>query len=215
MPFGACKKEKEENKMKYYLGNQTDELFAVYEANGIYYPVFKEKYGSEGIPFNADMKLITDPETIASLDKYMNPYQPEKRRIYMAGPLFNEGDRYTNQVNSDALRSLGYTTFLPQEIVITNKSSALVKAACFYMDLKAIVECDILLANCNGIDIDSGTAAEIGLAYGLKKKTVIYKSDVRNYYNEKSVLNNFVGGLVDNHVCKTLDEVISRIEEML
>ena len=52
-------------------------------------------------------------------------------------------------------------------------SGELVKAACFYMDLKAIKLCDILLANCNGIEIDSGTAAEIGLAYGLQKKTVL------------------------------------------
>ena len=135
-----------------------------------------------------------------------------KKKIYMAGPLFNEGDRYTNQINSDALRAAGYTTFLPQEIIITNESSELVKAACFYMDFKAIRLCDLLLANCNGIDIDSGTAAEIGLAYGMQKKMIAYKSDVRNYYNEEHRLNNFVGGLLDNRVYSTLGEVLAAIE---
>ncbi|MCL1899135.1 MAG: nucleoside 2-deoxyribosyltransferase, partial [Promicromonosporaceae bacterium] len=130
-------------------------------------------------------------------------------------PLFNEGDRYTNQLNSDGLRALGYATFLPQEVVITKDSSDLVKAACFYMDLKAIRECDVLLANCNGIEIDSGTAAEIGLAYGLGKALVLYKSDVRNYYNETFRLNNFVGGLADNVVCSSLDEVIAQIDALL
>lgn len=166
--------------MKYYLGNNTDPLFAVYVKNGICYPVFAEKYGTDGFPFRPEMEEIIDPETIAALDKYMNPYEDGKTAVYMAGPLFNEGDRYTNQINSDRLRELGYTTFLPQEIVITNKSSVLVKAACFYMDLKAIRLSDCLVVNCNGIDIDSGTAAEIGLGYGLGKKLVLYKSDVRD-----------------------------------
>ena len=198
--------------MNYYLGNNEDPLFAVYVKENVCYPVFIEKYGEAGFPFRADMQQITDTEATAALDKYMHPYADGKEAIYMAGPLFNEGDRYTNQINSDRLREAGYSTFLPQEIVITNKSSALVKAACFYMDLKAIRLCDYLVVNCNGIEIDSGTAAEIGLGYGLGKKMVLYKSDVRNYYNETFRLNNFVGGLVDNRVYKTTEEVIAAVK---
>ncbi|MCL2694691.1 MAG: nucleoside 2-deoxyribosyltransferase [Clostridiales bacterium] len=200
--------------MKYYLGNEGDEIFAVYSKDGCCYPVFVEKYGEKAIAYDPEMRAIEDAQTIEALDKYMQPYSAGKRKVYMAGPLFNEGDRYTNQINSDALRALGYTTFLPQEVVITKDSSNLVKAACFYMDLKAIKECDVLLANCNGIEIDSGTAAEIGLAYGLQKRMILYKSDVRNYYNETFRLNNFVGGLADNQVCSTITEVIAIIETL-
>lgn len=198
--------------MKYYLGKTDDPLFAVAVKDNICYPVFVEKYGTQELPFRADMPQITDAETVAALDKYMQPYEDGKPAIYMAGPLFNEGDRYTNQVNSDRLRAIGYSTFLPQEIVITNASSVLVKAACFYMDLKAIRLCDALVVNCNGIEIDSGTAAEIGLGYGLGKRLVLYKSDVRNYYNDTFRLNNFVGGLVDNRVYRTIDEVIEALK---
>lgn len=200
--------------MKYYMGSKTDALYALYERNGAVYPVFAEKYGTESVFFSKEWEEITDALTVAALDKYMQPYEEGKKRIYMAGPLFNEGDRYTNQVNSDALRALGYTTFLPQEIVITDESTALVKAACLYMDLKAIRLCDVLLANCNGIEVDSGTAAEIGLAYGWGKKMVAYKSDVRNYFNDVHRLNNFVAGLVDNRVCRTLEEVKAAIREL-
>lgn len=200
--------------MKYYMGSKTDALYALYEKNGAVYPVFAEKYGTESVFFSKEWEEITDALTVAALDKYMQPYEEGKKRIYMAGPLFNEGDRYTNQVNSDALRALGYTTFLPQEIVITDESTALVKAACLYMDLKAIRLCDVLLANCNGIEVDSGTAAEIGLAYGWGKKMVVYKSDVRNYFNDVHRLNNFVAGLVDNRVCRTLEEVKAAIREL-
>ena len=196
------------------MGSKTDALYALYERNGAVYPVFAEKYGTESVFFSKEWEEITDALTVAALDKYMQPYEEGKKRIYMAGPLFNEGDRYTNQVNSDALRALGYTTFLPQEIVITDESTALVKAACLYMDLKAIRLCDVLLANCNGIEVDSGTAAEIGLAYGWGKKMVAYKSDVRNYFNDVHRLNNFVAGLVDNRVCRTLEEVKAAIREL-
>ena len=201
--------------MNYYYGNTTDPLFAVYEAGGMCYPVFEEKYGKDGLVLSPDMEKITDAETIEALNKYMTPYEAGKKKIYMAGPLFNEGDRYTNQRNSDALRAGGYTTFLPQEIVITNESSDLVRGACFYMDLKAIQLCDLMVANCNGLEIDSGTAAEIGLAYGLKKKMVLYKSDVRNYFNDIARLNNFVSGLADNKCCRTLDEVLEAVDAMI
>lgn len=197
--------------MKYYYASKEDKVFAAYEKDGAYFPVFVEKYGE--VKLEKVYEEITDEESVAALDKYMHPYEDGKLKIYMAGPLFNEGDRYTNQINSDKLRELGYTTFLPQEIVITNKSSELVKAGCFFMDLKAIKTCDYLVCNCNGIEIDSGTAAEIGLAYGLNKKTILYKSDVRNYYNDTYRLNNFVGGLVDNVVCHTLDEVIAELKK--
>lgn len=195
--------------MKYYYASETDRVFAVYEKDGKYFPVFVEKYGNEEFKTDKQLEEITDEESVAALNKYMHPYEDGKTAIYMAGPLFNEGDRYTNQINSDKLRELGYTTFLPQEIVITNKSSELVKAGCFFMDLKAIKNCEYLVVNCNGIDIDSGTAAEIGLGYGLNKKLILYKSDVRNYYNDTYRLNNFVGGLVDNVVYHTIDEVIA------
>lgn len=195
----------------YYAARGGDPMLALFLRDGEYYPVFAERYGTEPVPAEHP-EPITDPKTVEALDKYMRPYEADKPRVYMAGPLFNEGDRYTNQRNSDALRALGYTTFLPQEVVITNESSELVKAACFYMDLKAIRLCDVLLANCNGLEIDSGTAAEIGLGYGLGKRMILYKSDVRNYYNEHFRLNNFVGGLVDNKVCATLDEVLAELE---
>ena len=201
--------------MKYYYADPCDEVYVVYydETKKGYYPVFKEKYGEQPI-FSIDLKEVSGEKEIEALNKYMDPYGTGKKNIYMAGPLFNEGDRYSNQLNSDALRQKGYATFLPQEVVIDKDSSKLVKAACFYMDFKAINLCQIVVANCNGIDIDSGTAAEIGMCYALNKKIFAYKSDVRNYYNEDFKLNNFVGGLVDNKVYSNIGEIIEEIEKL-
>lgn len=197
--------------MKYYV---TKDDIAVYEEDGHYYPVFVEAYGPSEIEvIKEDLKEVTHPKEIEALDKYMNPYEEGKVKIYMAGPLFNEGDRYTNQMNSDALRAAGYTTFLPQEVVIDKDSTKLVKDACFYMDFKAIDLCQIVIANCNGIEIDSGTAAEIGLSYGMGKTIYAYKSDVRNYYNEKYRLNNFVGGLVDNKTYSSIEDILNELKQ--
>ena len=201
--------------MKYYYADRNDETKVVYELEGKYYAVFTEKFGSEPLEVDTDsLSEVKGAKEIQSLDKYLNPYGNGRLNIYMAGPLFNEGDRYSNQLNSDALRKAGYATFLPQEVVIDKDSSVLVKAACFYMDFKAINLCQIVVANCNGIEIDSGTAAEIGMCYALNKKIFAYKSDVRNYYNENYKLNNFVGGLVDNKTYSDINEIIKEIDKL-
>ena len=194
--------------MNYYL---TEKNMAVYEEDGHYFPVFAEEYGVTEITPES-LTEITHPKEIEALNKYMTPYEEGKKKIYMAGPLFNEGDRYTNQIISDALREAGYTTFLPQEVVIDKDSTKLVKDACFYMDFKAIDLCDALVANCNGIEVDSGTA-EIGLSYGMGKKIIAYMSDVRNYYNERYRLNNFVGGLVGNKTCGNVEEILKVLKK--
>jgi len=43
-----------------------------------------------------------------------------------------------------------------------------------------IRECDIMLAILDGLDMDSGTCAEIGFAYALRKPIYGYRSDFRN-----------------------------------
>ncbi|MDI9541233.1 MAG: hypothetical protein QM204_07225 [Bacillota bacterium] len=41
----------------------------------------------------------------------------------------------------------------------------------------------------------------------------LYKSVVRNYYNERYKLNNFVSGLVDNKVYDSIEEIIKQTEK--
>ncbi|HUO93158.1 MAG TPA: nucleoside 2-deoxyribosyltransferase [Rhizomicrobium sp.] len=55
---------------------------------------------------------------------------------------------------------------------------------------EAIAACEVLLAVLDGSDVDSGTAAEIGFAFALKKRIVGYRSDFRLAGdNEGSVVN--------------------------
>ena len=50
--------------MRYYMGSSTDPLYAVYEREGVCYPVFAEKYGTQGFPFRPELEEITDAETV-------------------------------------------------------------------------------------------------------------------------------------------------------
>jgi len=40
-------------------------------------------------------------------------------------------------------------------------------------------DCEIVIAVLDGVDVDSGTATEIGFAYGLGKKIIGYRGDMR------------------------------------
>jgi nucleoside 2-deoxyribosyltransferase len=55
---------------------------------------------------------------------------------------------------------------------------------------RAIERCDLLVAILDGVDVDSGTAAEIGYAAGIGKPIIGYRSDFRlSADNEGAVVN--------------------------
>ena len=55
---------------------------------------------------------------------------------------------------------------------------------------KLIDECEAVFAVLDGVDVDSGTAAEIGYAYARDKKIVGYRGDFRlSADNEGSIVN--------------------------
>ncbi|WP_256381005.1 nucleoside 2-deoxyribosyltransferase [Methylosinus sp. PW1] len=96
----------------------------------------------------------------------------------MAGPLFTAAERIFNSDLRDALaRLLPEVEFvLPQEA-----SDALlpdleaVAADCF----EHVRECDLVLANLDGPDADSGTCVEVGFAIGLGKHVIGFRTDFR------------------------------------
>lgn len=67
---------------------------------------------------------------------------------------------------------------------------AQVNAAIGTKNERAIRECDRLVAVLDGVDVDSGTAAEVGFAYALGKRVDGLRTDVRlSGDNEGSVVN--------------------------
>ncbi|MGP8217130.1 MAG: nucleoside 2-deoxyribosyltransferase [Bacteroidia bacterium] len=98
----------------------------------------------------------------------------KNKTIYFAGPLFTRAEIEFNLKASEYLKKHGFEVFLPQE-------------ACEGMHGKDIFETcrngidssNVVLANVDGADADSGTCWECGYAYAKGIPIIAYRTDFR------------------------------------
>jgi nucleoside 2-deoxyribosyltransferase len=95
-------------------------------------------------------------------------------KIYLAGPLFTAAERSFNCRLRDLLVNAGHEVWLPQECEPRETSSS----AIFAEDVKGIEWSEVVVANMDGPDPDSGTCWECGYAY-QKKPVVVFRTDFR------------------------------------
>lgn len=86
---------------------------------------------------------------------------------YIAGPLFDEGERWFIESVDARVAALGFRTFLPHRD--NPPKTAETVPTIFQNDKGAIDKCDVIVANLNGVMTDDGTAWELGYAYALGK----------------------------------------------
>jgi nucleoside 2-deoxyribosyltransferase len=105
-----------------------------------------------------------------------------KRVIYLAGPLFSLAEREFNRSLARSLRDWpsdseikDYEVFLPQE----HPQGQAPAGEIFDHDKQAIENADVVVANMDGPDPDSGTSWECGYAYGIGKPVIAFRTDVR------------------------------------
>lgn len=98
------------------------------------------------------------------------------RKIYLAGPLFTTAERAFNARLRDCLSLRGHQVWLPQDHEPREKTAA----AIFAMDVAGLDWCDVVVANMDGPDPDSGTAWECGYAYAKGKKAFLFRTDLRS-----------------------------------
>ena len=117
-------------------------------------------------------------------------------KIYLAGPLgFSESGRafHQNSVIAEIVQ-LGHVALDPWALTDPVKIAAVqnlpygearreawrsLNGEIGANNAAAIRQCDLVFAVLDGIDVDSGTAAEIGYAFGQKKPILGYRSDFR------------------------------------
>ena len=105
-------------------------------------------------------------------------------RIYFAGPLFTTPEREWNATVTGALRAAGHEVFLPQE-----QEPGKDAAGIFATDVGGIDWADGLVAIMDGPDPDSGTAWEVGYAFGTRKPIVLVRTDFRSLGGRSGAYN--------------------------
>ena len=96
-------------------------------------------------------------------------------RIYLAGPLFTVAERDFNAQLKVLLEKCGHDVWLPQEHEELDKSARRI----FEDDVAAIDDAEVVVANMDGPDPDSGTCWECGSAYGKGKPYLVFRTDFR------------------------------------
>ncbi|MBV8089216.1 MAG: nucleoside 2-deoxyribosyltransferase [Alphaproteobacteria bacterium] len=95
-------------------------------------------------------------------------------KIYLAGPLFSAAERNFNSELTRLLRNKGHEVWLPQEF----EQRTMTAKQIFVKDVEGIDWADVVVANMDGTDPDSGTSWECGYAYG-KKPVILFRTDFR------------------------------------
>jgi len=106
------------------------------------------------------------------------------KKIYFAGPLFNQGEKDFNLKMANVLEKHGYEVFLPQrdgneEALIVDKTEEQLAQIIFSLDVDALMKSDILFMNLDGRVPDEGACVELGIAYGNGKRCYGFKTDTR------------------------------------
>ena len=132
------------------------------------------------------------------------------KKIYIAGPLFTEGERILLEKIDEICRLSGFDTYLPHRDagLFTREEESSRKF--FERDLKEIEESSLIVAILNGQDTDSGTSWEIGYGFAKDKPVIGYISDTRKY-DPKIQLNPMIFNSLES-LAINIDELKKALE---
>lgn len=154
---------------------------------------------------------------------------------YLANGLFSMGDRYVNEQLAKAIREAvpEIDLYLPQENAAINDKTAYANSEIIAeADLSKLEKSDILIAVLDGVEIDSGVAAEIGAFSMLNRPIVGVFTDTRQQGrdNQKKIdalvedalenqfvyRNLFLVGLVKRNgvITSTIEEAVEAVLEV-
>lgn len=103
-------------------------------------------------------------------------------KAYLANGLFGIGDRLVNELVAERVREeiRGIDLYLPQEnAAINDKNSFADSKAIARADIDKLKESKFLIAIIDGVEVDSGVAAEVGAFYMTGRPIFALYSDVR------------------------------------
>lgn len=105
---------------------------------------------------------------------------------YIAGPLFNVYEQAFQRELEQAIAPLG-KTFLPQRDCPQDNPDRIFSAC-----IEGVRSSRIVVANLSGVDVDSGTAFEVGFAYALGKPIYGIRSEMEIRLPDRVIAPNLM-----------------------
>ncbi len=105
--------------------------------------------------------------------------------VYIAGPLFDEGERWWMERVEEVVAAAGYQTFLPHRDnppKTADNVDTIFESNRLYLDT-----CAFVVASLNGIITDDGTAWEIGYAHAQGRPIIGIYTDWRSRFPDEVV----------------------------
>jgi nucleoside 2-deoxyribosyltransferase len=121
----------------------------------------------------------------------------------VAGPLFDDGERWWIEQVEAVVASEGFTTFLPHRDNPPKTEHNV--AEIFGNDRRGIDECDVVVASLNGVTTDDGTAWELGYAFARGKHLIGLHTDWRRRFDHE---------VVNLMIECSLDEMVHSLDEL-
>lgn len=106
--------------------------------------------------------------------------------VYLAGPLFTAAEREFNARLAARLEAAGYAVFLPQRDAPAATGEGYASRV-FRADVEALKEATVVVAVCDGAQVDDGTAWEVGYAFARGIPVVGLRTDSRGSGPEERV----------------------------
>lgn len=105
--------------------------------------------------------------------------------VYVAGPLFDEGERWWIEQVDSVVAGAGFETYLPHRDNDAKTADNI--DTIFANNCAAIDRSDIVVASLNGVTTDDGTAWEIGYAWAKGKDLIGIHTDWRTRFDDEVV----------------------------
>lgn len=134
--------------------------------------------------------------------------ESQRPLAYVAGPLFDDGERWWIETVERVVVECGFDTFLPHR---DNPDKTADNAnLIFGNNMSAVDRCDLVVASLNGLITDDGTAWELGYSFALGKYQIGLYTDWRSRFPDE-VVNLMIGESVDVLV-RSLDELSAALQ---
>jgi nucleoside 2-deoxyribosyltransferase len=128
-------------------------------------------------------------------------------KIFLSGPLFTAAERQFNRQLEALLTHAGHVVWLPQD----KARKPRVAVPIFLNILHGLDAADVIIANMDGADPDSGTSWECGYGFASGKPIIVFRTDYRKERNPKLGPYNL---MMWTSATERLDGPFSTVEEL-